>query len=131
MVGILTGPAGVGKTRLTIQLAIALKGSWVTGKLRPRVVGAIRAIIACSEPTLVVIESNGWQPGITAILDDLAEFGTANSYPVKLLLVSRHRDWLTYLRSKVRADTAALIDAAKLLPLDQVGGREDLLRWLR
>jgi hypothetical protein len=32
-VGILTGPAGVGKTRLTIQLAASLKGSWVTGRL--------------------------------------------------------------------------------------------------
>ena len=128
-VGILTGPAGVGKTRLTIQLATSLKGSWVTGRLRPRAVGAIRAIIACSEPALVVIEANGWQPEIAAILDELAELDTANSYPVKLLLVSRHRDWLTYLRSKVRADTAGLIDAAKLLPLDQVGGPEDLLRW--
>jgi AAA ATPase domain len=128
-VGILTGPAGVGKTRLTIQLATSLNGSWVTGKLRPRAVEVIRAIIACSEPTLVVIEANGWQPEITAILDELAELDTANPYSVKLLLVSRHRDWLTYLRSKVRADTAGLIDAAKLLPLDQVGGPKDLLRW--
>jgi tetratricopeptide (TPR) repeat protein len=125
----LTGPAGVGKTRLTIQLATSLNGSWVTGKLRPRAVEVIRAIIACSEPTLVVIEANGWQPEITAILDELAELDTANPYSVKLLLVSRHRDWLTYLRSKVRADTAGLIDAAKLLPLDQVGGPKDLLRW--
>jgi tetratricopeptide (TPR) repeat protein len=92
-------------------------------------VGAIRAIIACSEPVLVVIEANGWQPEIAAILDELAELDTANSYPVKLLLVSRHRDWLTFLRGEVRADTAGLIDAAKLLPLDRVGGPEDLLRW--
>ena len=128
-VGILTGPAGVGKTRLTIQLATSLKGSWVTGRLRPRAVGAIMAIMACSEPTLVVIEANGWQPEIAAILDELIELDTANSHPVKVLLVSRHRDWLTYLRGKVRADTAGLIDAAKLLPLDQVGEPEDLLRW--
>jgi tetratricopeptide (TPR) repeat protein len=127
--GILTGPAGVGKTRLTIQLATSLKGSWVTGRLKSAALGAIGAIIACSEPTLVVIEANGWQSEITAILDELAELDTANSYPVKLLLVSRRSDWLTYLRSKVRADTAGLIDAAKLLPLDQVGGPEDLLRW--
>ena len=32
-VGMLTGPAGVGKTRLTIQLATSLNGSWVTGTL--------------------------------------------------------------------------------------------------
>ena len=128
-VGILTGPAGVGKTRLTIQLAMTLKGSWVTGRLRPKAVGAIKAIIACSEPTLVVIEANGWQPEIAAVLDELAELDTANSHLVKVLLVSRHRDWLTYLRGKVRADTAGLIDAAKLLPLDQVGGPGDLLRW--
>ncbi len=130
-VGLLTGPAGVGKTRLTIQLAASLKGSWMTGRLRPRAAGAIRTIIACSEPTLVVLEANGWQPEIAEILDELAELDTANSHPVKLLLVSRHRDWLAYLRSKVRADTAWLIDAAKLLPLDQVGGPEDLLRWYR
>ena len=77
-VGMLTGPAGVGKTRLTIQLATSLKGSWVTGRLRPKAEGAIRAIIACSEPTVVVIEANGWQPETAAILDELAELDTAN-----------------------------------------------------
>jgi hypothetical protein len=91
----LTGPAGVGKTRLTIQLAIALKASWVIGRLRPGAVGAIRAVIDCSEPTLVVVEANGWRPEIAAILDDLAELNTAHQHPVKLLLISRHRDWLT------------------------------------
>lgn len=112
MVGILTGPAGVGKTRLTIQLATALKASWVTGRLRASAVDAIRAVIGCSEPTLVVIEANGWRPEIAAVLDDLAELDRAHQHGVKLLLVSRHRDWLPYLRSQVRADTAALIDAA-------------------
>jgi tetratricopeptide (TPR) repeat protein len=130
-VGILTGPAGVGKTRLTIQLATALKASWVTGRLRPGAVGVVRAVIDCAEPTLVVIEANGWRPEIAAVLDDLAELDAAHQHGVKLLLVSRHRDWLTYLRSQVRADTAALIDAAKPLPLEPVGGPDDLLRWYR
>jgi tetratricopeptide (TPR) repeat protein len=129
--GILTGPAGVGKTRLTIQLATVLKASWVIGRLRRGAIGAIRAVIDCSEPTLVVVEANGWRPEIAGILDDLAELDSAHQYPVKLLLVSRHRDWLTYLRSKVRADTAALIDAAKPLQVESVGGPEDLLRWYR
>jgi hypothetical protein len=44
-VGILTGPAGVGKTRLTIQLARSLNATWVIGRLRPGAVGAIRAVI--------------------------------------------------------------------------------------
>lgn len=131
MVGILTGPAGVGKTRLTIQLATALKASWVTGRLRASAVDAIRAVIGCSEPTLVVIEANGWRPEIAAVLDDLAELDRAHQHGVKLLLVSRHRDWLPYLRSQVRADTAALIDAAKPLPLEPVGGPDDLDRWYR
>jgi hypothetical protein len=131
MVGILTGPAGVGKTRLTIQLATALKASWVTGRLKASAVDAIRAVIGCSEPTLVVIEANGWRPEIAAVLDDLAELDRAHQHGVKLLLVSRHRDWLPYLRSQVRADTAALIDAAKPLPLEPVGGPDDLDRWYR
>jgi hypothetical protein len=53
----IAGPSGVGKTRLAVQFASTLPGSWVTGWLHAGC-GAttLSAVRACADPALILVE---------------------------------------------------------------------------
>jgi hypothetical protein len=61
---LLWGPAAVGKTRLSLEFAKSVPADWVAGRLRNgRESDAMAAIMACGDPTLILVETPGWRPG--------------------------------------------------------------------
>jgi tetratricopeptide (TPR) repeat protein len=87
-VRVIVGPAGVGKTRLAVELARALPEEWATGIARPGTTAQIvPAAAGCRRPVLVIVDDADTEPAteIAALLEHTA----AAPDRVRVLLVAR------------------------------------------
>ena len=87
-VRVLVGPAGVGKTRLAVELARALPEGWATGIARPGTTAQIvPAAAGCRRPVLIIVDDADTE----AAADIAALFEHAAAAPdrVRVLLVAR------------------------------------------
>ncbi|RZT17467.1 anaphase-promoting complex subunit 5 [Kribbella sp. VKM Ac-2569] len=123
------GPPGIGKTRLALEFAASPPDGWLAGRLRTaREASSVAAILACGEPTVVVVETGGWRSGLLPFLEDAAR---ASGSQLKILLIARNLAWLPYLKSQLAETSAAIVTDAAQLHVEPVGSGDDLLRWYR
>ena len=87
-VRLLVGPAGVGKTRLAVELARALSEGWATGIARPGTTAQIvPAAAGCRRPVLIIVDDADTEPA--ADIAALFEHAAAAPDRVRVLLVAR------------------------------------------
>lgn len=125
-VRIVSGPAGVGKSRLVVEVARRLGDAWFTG--RPdtaRLAEAVERVVACGRPALLVVEDAERIPGVARLV---AQVGATDGL-VRLVLTCRDGQGL---RQRLRQDPdtslgpALLAPVVELAPIGQAGDRQ---RW--
>ena len=125
-----TGPAGVGKTRLVTQFASASPAPWVAGWLRSgRGASVVAAVRACGEPALILVDDAGSRPDLGALLDDLA--GGPSGSPVRVILITRTAESLSQAVRRLQ-ESHRWILAPDKVPVRRVGpfgSKDDYARW--
>jgi tetratricopeptide (TPR) repeat protein len=110
---VLTGPSGIGKSRLALAVAKALPADWVSG-YPTTVDGIVDRIVACGDPTLLIVENAECFTG----LKELVIQATRHPHLVRLLLLTREPRRLDELRPHFTVEL-----------LEPVGGEGDRKRW--
>jgi tetratricopeptide (TPR) repeat protein len=125
---VLTGPAGVGKTRLVAEFAARQAGRRVTGWLRPGCAGsALAAVRACREPTLVLVDDADERADLADLLGQLA--AEPAGAPVRIVLISRIADPRGPMAEDLEEPRRWILADARLLPVTQFGSPDDHARW--
>ena len=125
-VHVLAGPGGVGKSRLAVQVARELPDGWVAGRCASgKAALVLPAVLACPEPTLVVVDDADTQPGVASLVEQVGERVERGEIKV-LLLVREAIVFETWLHQqlpdaqRVRFPTTTLV---------AIGGPGDRHRW--
>ena len=129
-VALVTGPAGVGKTRLATQFATTRPAPWATGWLHPRTgTTALNAIRACPDPALILIDDADTSPDAPALLASMA--GTTGPTRVRVLLLTRSAEALAQAARQLPEMSRWIIAPANL-PVHLIspfGSAADHARW--
>ena len=127
-VAVVTGPAGVGKTRLVTQFASDRPAPYAAGWLHPGGgESALAAVRAYASPALILVDDAAARPDLKALLEDLAA-NPAGS-PVRVVLVSRTTDPLTRMADDLEERHRWVLDNARLLRCRVFGSPDDHARW--
>lgn len=118
-----SGPAGVGKSRLVLEFALALPQDWTAGWLHAGAgSAAISAVRACGDPSVILVDDAEGRADVVALLDALAEHH--DDPQVRVVLVTRSaaglREWLA-LRVEERHQWIAPSDGVRALATVPVG----------
>jgi TIR domain len=122
-VRLVTGPGGVGKTRLGLRLCAQLRGmGWSAGLLSSSAPeSALGRLGQIGTPCLVVIDDAGTRPEQVRVA--LRSLATTRGSPSRLLLLARSGgDWLDQLREDPDDRVAALVDGIDPSRLTPVHG---------
>jgi hypothetical protein len=126
---VITGSAGVGKSRLALEFASSLPQGWATGWLRT-LVGeiAVSAVRGCGDPAVILVDDADGRADLAALLDDLAEQHTSPA--IRVVLLTRSAAGLAAsLASQLEDRNEWIVGRALQLDLEPEGGREDQERW--
>ncbi|MGI5500158.1 tetratricopeptide repeat protein [Lentzea sp. CA-135723] len=119
---VITGPAGVGKSRLALAVAESLQDDgWAAGRLKDQGTTLIDAITAAGDPTLVVVDDADRVPA--DVLAALLTGAMAHPDLVRVLLLARTADALKALPDNV------LPHVRTVTALRPVGEAADRQRW--
>ncbi|MFD4673375.1 tetratricopeptide repeat protein [Lentzea sp. NPDC058450] len=119
---VITGPAGVGKSRLALAVAESLQDDgWAAGRFQDQSTTLIDAITAAGDPTLVVVDDADRVP--TDVLASLLTGAMAHPDLIRVLLLARTADAL-----KALPDTV-LPHLRTITALRPVGEAADRQRW--
>ncbi|MGH3622662.1 MAG: tetratricopeptide repeat protein [Sciscionella sp.] len=118
VVRVVTGPAGVGKSRLALAVAEALPAGWVSGRLLC-VDGLVERIAACGEPALVIVDD----ADRVSSLDVLIAQAARHPDLLRLLLLTRQAESLRSLPDTVLPQVTV---AETLVPIGESADRQ---RW--
>jgi tetratricopeptide (TPR) repeat protein len=126
---LLSGPAGVGKTRLAIELGSRVPDGWAAGWLHAGMgATAIEAVAAAEEACVILADDADGRPDLVPLLDALAEH--AGEPVIRVLLVTRSADGLREsLAARVSERHAEIVSGAPALELAPAGGADDQARW--
>jgi tetratricopeptide (TPR) repeat protein len=121
VVRVVTGPAGVGKTRLALAVAEDLPADWAAGRLQNDGAGLLERIAVAADPTLVIVDD---ADRISAPILEAVIIG-AMRHPalIRLLLLTRTDTSLRFLSDVVLPQ---LTNAEVLAPIGEAGDRQ---RW--
>jgi tetratricopeptide (TPR) repeat protein len=124
-----SGPAGVGKSRLALEFASRLPGQWEAGWLHPGAgEAAISAVGACGDPAVVLVDDADGRADVVPLLNALAEEHTGPA--IRVLLVTRSAAGLrASLAARLEERYTWIADRAVEVALQPQGGREDFERW--
>lgn len=120
VVRVLTGPGGVGKSRLALAVADKLPAGWAAG-LCERVDGLVDRIVTAGDPTLVIVDNADRIAG----LDTLIEQAIRHPTLVRVLLLSRSLAGIRVQSVVARAQLSAVEE------LTPIGAASDRMRWFR
>ncbi len=126
---LLSGAAGVGKSRLALRFASRLPEGWTAGWLHPGAgASVVGAVAACREPALILVDDADGRDDVVALLAALAE---RHADPViRVILVSRSAEGLRLaLAKRLEPRHAWVVTRAAALELTPEGGGEDRARW--
>jgi tetratricopeptide (TPR) repeat protein len=126
---IITGSAGVGKSRLALKFASGLPEEWAKGWLRagagPTVVSAVRA---CEAPAIILVDDAEDWGDLVPLVNALAEQYTSPA--TRVILLARSAAGLTTsLASQLDVRHEWIVTRAPVLDLQPEGGPEDRERW--
>ncbi|GIM88696.1 tetratricopeptide repeat protein [Paractinoplanes toevensis] len=125
---VLSGPAGVGKTRLALEFGLSLPEPWVAGWLVPgRGAEAVRAIAAGGDPTLVLVDDADTRADLPDLLAAAAEHTGAPW--LRILLVVRDGTSLQAMLRPLVPDAARHLARGPVLQVGALGGAGDRERW--
>ncbi len=86
-VHVLAGPSGVGKSRLAVEIARLLPDGRVRGRCASgKAAQLLPAVLACQEPTLVVVDDADTQPGVASLVEQLGQRAERGEVTVLLLV---------------------------------------------
>jgi tetratricopeptide (TPR) repeat protein len=126
VVRLLAGPSGVGKSRLAVELAHRLPERWMVGRcVSGRAKQVLAPVLACEDPTLIVVDDADTEPGVASLVSQARE--KRNRGQVKVLLIAREavafEQWLNQdLPDHERVHL-------RTIPLAPVGESSDRRRW--
>jgi hypothetical protein len=124
---VLDGPGGVGKSRLASEVARALPDPWASGRVvTGRVEEVFGAVVACGDPTLIVVDDADTEPGVVSLVRQvIARRG--DQQLVKLLVVVRDGEaFTTWLHQQLPEE---LVLRWPTTGLQVIGGAGDRRRW--
>ncbi|MEV4534426.1 tetratricopeptide repeat protein [Asanoa sp. NPDC049518] len=125
---VVSGPAGVGKTRLGLELADELAPRWFTGSLVPGPAEqTLPAIVACGDPALILVDDADTRVDLPAFLSTLS--GHRGAPPVRVLLIARDGAGLLAGLRPLVPDTTRSLTRGPILELGAYGGPGDRERW--
>jgi tetratricopeptide (TPR) repeat protein len=125
-VRVMSGPAGVGKTRLAVEVSRSLPAGWVAGRCLSGRVGEVFAPVAeCGDPTLIVIDDADTEPGIAQLVQQVTRHDEKRAVKV-LLLVRAGAAFERWLHPQLPAGQAARWPRTDL---SVIGGIGDRSRW--
>jgi Tetratricopeptide repeat len=124
---VLAGPAGVGKSRLAVEVARALPDRWLSGRVvSGRVAGVIEKVLAYQEPTLIVVDDAEIEADVVSLVRRVVGL-QGGTQQVKVLLVVRDGDVFgNWLRQRLPDELAV---RWPMTSLTVIGERSDRSRW--
>ena len=129
-VAIVSGPAGVGKTRLVRQFALKRPEPWVTGWLRPDCGGtALDAMQDCGDPVVILVDDADERQDLTALLESLATYRDCKL--LKTILITRTADLSTRAAENLELRNRPMLTDVPELPVGAEATIGDRDRWFR
>ena len=124
---VLAGLAGVGKSRLAVEVARALPDQWITGRVvSGRIAEAIEKVLSCKEPTLIVVDDAEAEADVVSLVRRVARL-QGGKQQVKVLLVVRDGEVFgKWLRQRLPDELAVTWPTTSLRVM---GGPSDRRRW--
>jgi tetratricopeptide (TPR) repeat protein len=126
---LLSGSAGVGKSRLALEFASRAPEGWVSGWLHAGTGDtAIGVVAACGEPAVILVDDADGRADVIPLLDSLAE--RHKNPAIRVVLVTRSADGLRPSLKKLLEERHTWIASGALtLELAPEGGEDDRARW--
>ncbi|MDT0348117.1 tetratricopeptide repeat protein [Pseudonocardia charpentierae] len=128
-VHLVTGVSGVGKTRLAIEAAAQLPPAWAAGfAVRDRVGQLVATVVACQEPTLVIVDDADTVPDVAELLDQVQRH--EGEPRMRVLLVVRDAAAFTaWVAHHGSGRVAQTWDAEAITSIEPVGEKGDRKQW--
>ena len=124
-----SGPAGVGKSRLALEFASRLPQGWAAGWLHAGAgAAAVDAVRACGDPAVIVVDDADGRADLVTLLEALAE--RHEDPAVRVVLVTRSAAGLrAALTRQLEERHGWIASGAAELDLGTEGGQDDQIRW--
>ena len=124
-----SGPAGVGKSRLALEFASRLPPGWAAGWLHAGAgAAAVDAVRACGDPAVIVVDDADGRADLVTLLEALAE--RHEDPAVRVVLVTRSAPGLrAALMGQLEERHGWIASGAAELDLGTEGGQDDQIRW--